>query len=242
QFWISQTEIERRHIAESFTFELSKCEREDIRVRMVAGLRNVDEELAATVAEGLGLPEMPAATEPARPPRADLPASPALSILERGPITFAGRKIGVLVTNGADAEGLAALRAAAAAEQANVEIIAPAVGGVDASDGTRVKAAQQIDGAPSVLYDAVVVLASAGGARALSARPAARDFVTDAVAHCKFIGYTSAASVLFEAAGLPADPSDLDEGFISLDDYPAAEFIARCRQLRHWDRQRAAIA
>jgi len=241
QFWISQTDIERRHVAEAFTFELSKCEREEIRVRMVAGLRNVDEELAATVAEGLGLLEMPEATEPARAPRADLPPSPALSILERGPGSFAGRKIGVLITNGADAEALAALRSAAAAEQATVEIVAPAVGGVDASDGTRVQAKQQVDGAPSVLYDAVVILASPGGARALSARPPARDFVTDAVAHCKFIGYTSGASVLFEAAGLPADPSDLDEGFVSLDDYPPAEFIARCRQLRYWDRQRAAV-
>jgi len=208
---------------------------------MVAGLRNVDEELAATVAEGLGLLEMPEATEPARAPRADLPPSPALSILERGPGSFAGRKIGVLITNGADAEALAALRSAAAAEQATVEIVAPAVGGVDASDGTRVQAKQQVDGAPSVLYDAVVILASPGGARALSARAPARDFVTDAVAHCKFIGYTSGASVLFEAAGLPADPSDLDEGFVSLDDYPPAEFIARCRQLRYWDRQRAAV-
>ena len=238
QFWVSQTDIERRHIAEAFTFELSKCEREEIRIRMVAGLRNVDEELAATVAEGLGLLEMPEAAEPARAPRADLPPSPALSIIEHGPGSFAGRKIGVLITNGADAEALAALRAAATAEQAAVEIVAPAVGGVDASDGTRVRARQQIDGAPSVLYDAVVILASPGGARALAARPAARDFVTDAVAHCKFIGYTSGASVLFEAAGLPADPSGVDEGFVSLDDYPPAEFVARCRQLRHWDRQR----
>jgi catalase len=241
QFYISQTDIERRHIAEAFTFELSKCDRADIRSRMVAGLRNVDEELAATVAEGLGLLEMPEPVEPARPPRADLPPSPALSIIERGPGSFAGRKIGVLVTNGADAETLAALRAAAAAEEANVEIVAPAVGGVDASDGTRVQADQQVDGAPSVLYDAVVVLASPGGARALAARPPARDFVTDAVAHCKFVGYTGAASVLFEAAGLPGDPTGLDEGFISLDEYPPAEFIARCRQLRHWDRQRAAV-
>jgi catalase len=254
QFYISQTDIERRHIAEAFTFELSKCEREEIRIRMVAGLRNVDEDLAATVAEGLGLREMPAPVEPAREPRRDLPASPALSILERGPDSFAGRKIGVLVTNGADAETLAALQAAAAAEQATVEIVAPVVGGVDASDGTRVRAAQQIDGAPSVLYDAVAILASPGGARALAARPAARDFVTDAVAHCKFIGYTSGAAVLFEAAGLPGTssesglsggsggPGDLDGGFISLDDYPAAEFVARCRQLRYWDRQRVVVA
>ena len=242
QFYISQTDIERRHIAEAFTFELSKCGREAIRTRMVAGLRNVDEELAATVAEGLGLPSLPAAAEAARAPRADLPASPALSILGQGPYGFAGRKIGVLVTNGADAETLAALRAAAGAEQANAEIIAPAVGGVDASDGNRVRADQQIDGAPSVLYDAVVILASPDGARALAARPAARDFLTDATAHCKFIGYTGGAAVLFEAAGLPVEAADLDGGFVSLDEYPAAEFIARCRQLRYWDRQRVAVA
>jgi catalase len=237
QFYISQTDIERRHIAEAFTFELSKCEREEIRIRMVAGLRNVDEELAAVVAEGLGLRELPAPTEPARQPRYDLPASPALSILGRDHPGFAGRKLGVLVTSGADAETLAALRAAAAAEGTVVEIIAAAVGGVDISDGTRVLAGQQLDGAPSVLYDAVAILAASGGARSLAARPAARDFVTDAVAHCKFIGYTSGAAVLFEAAGLPMDPASADEGFISLSEHPAAEFIARCRQLRHWQRE-----
>jgi len=115
----------------------------------------------------------------------------------------------VLVTNGADAETLAALRAAAEAAGATVEIIAPVVGGVDVSDGSRV--------------------------------PAGRDFVTDAVAHCKFIGYTSGAAVLFEAAGLPMDPATEDDGFISLSEHPAAEFIARCGQLRHWDRELATV-
>jgi catalase len=242
QFYISQNDVERKHIAEAFTFELSKCDREEIRTRMVAGLRNVDDELAANVAEGLGLRELPAPAEPARQPRQDLPPSPALSILAsqdgpRGPRSFAGRKLGVLVTNGADAETLAALRGAAEAEGVTVEIIAPAVGGVDISDGTRVRADQQLDGAPSVLYDAVAILAEPGGARALAARPPARDFVTDAVAHCKFIGYTSGAAVLFEAAGLPLNPADEDDGFISLGEHPAAEFIARCRQLRFWQRE-----
>jgi catalase len=237
QFWVSQAPVERRHIADAFAFELSKVERQDIRARMVAGLRNVDEDLAAAVAESLGMRELPAAAAPARAPRTDLPPSPALSILGRGPGSFAGRKIGVLVTNGGDAETLAALRAAAADEGATVEIVAPVVGGVDISDGTLVPADQQIDGAPSVLYDAVAIIAEPGGARALAARPAARDFVTDAVAHCKFVGYTSGAAVLFEAAGLPADPSAADEGFISLNEHPAAEFVARCRQLRHWDRE-----
>jgi catalase len=237
QFYVSQTEVERRHIADAFTFELSKVERAEIRTRIVAGLRNVDEDLAATVAEGLGLRELPPATAPARQPDRGLAPSPALSILGRGSGSFAGRKLGVLVTNGADAAALAALRAAAAAEGTTVEIVAPAVGGVDISDGTTVRADQQIDGAPSVLYDAVAILAAPGAARVLAARPAARDFVTDAVAHCKFIGYTSGAAGLFEAVGLPADPAGGDAGFVSLGDHPPADFIARCRQLRYWNRE-----
>jgi catalase len=88
-----------------------------------------------------------------------------------------------------------------------------------------------------VLYDAVAVLAAPGGARALAARPPARDFVTDAVAHCKFIGFLDGAAVLFEAAGLPADPSSADEGFINLSEHSATEFITRCRQLRFWHRE-----
>ena len=237
QFYLSQDDIERRHIADAFTFELSKCQRAEIRTRMVAGLRNVDEDLAATVAEGLGLRELPTPAEPASPRGRDLPPSPALSILGNGPDSFAGRKLGILVTNGASAETLAALRSAAEDEGATVEIIAPVVDGVDVTDGTRVPAGQQVDGAPSVLYDAVAVIAEEGGARALAARPAARDFVTDAVAHCKFVAYTSGAAVLFETAGLPAEPAASDDGFLNLGDHAPAEFIARCRRLRHWDRQ-----
>ena len=43
---------------------------------MVAGLRNVDEDLAATVAEGLGLRELPPAATPARPPDRTWPRRP----------------------------------------------------------------------------------------------------------------------------------------------------------------------
>jgi catalase len=243
QFYLSQTDIERRHICEAFTFELSKVTSPPVRSRMVARLRNVDEDLASAVAEGLGLRETPAALEPARAPRTDLPESPALSILLRGPGSFAGRKLGVLVTAGADAEVLAALRSAAAAEQATVEVIAPVVGGIDASDRSLVTADQQVDGAPSVLYDAVAVIASPGGARALATNPTARDFLADAYAHCKFIGYTSGAAPLFDATGLELDSDAVtrDGGIISLDSRSATDFITGCRQLRFWDRQRVPV-
>ena len=234
QFLVSQTEAEQQHIIDAFVFELSKCDRMAIRTRMVAGLRNVDEDLARSVADGLGLPELPDALPPAREPVRDLPASPALSILANGPGSFAGRKLGILVTDGADAAKLVQLTAAAEEAKVNVELVAPAVGGIQASDGHRVPAGQKIEGGPSVLYDAVVVLTAQDGAGALAALPAARDFVTDAYAHAKFIGHTGAAAPLFEAAGLSRL---MDDGFVSLDQTAAAEFISRCAQLRFWPRQ-----
>ncbi|HTU76009.1 MAG TPA: catalase [Trebonia sp.] len=236
QFYLSQTDIEQLHIADAFTFELSKCEKVQIRTRIVAALRNVHEELAATVAEGLGLRELPDPAPAARPPRQDLASSPALSIVARGPASFAGRKLGLLITNGADAQIIAALRSAAESEGTVTEIITPVAGGVDASDGSLIPG-RQIDGAPSVLFDAIAIVADPDAARALTASPAARDFVADAYAHCKFIAATAGAEPLFAAAGL-AGGAVADGGFADLSEQTPADFIARCRQLRFWDRQR----
>ena len=84
----------------------------------------------------------------------------------------------MLITDGADADLFAALVAAATKEGATLEVIAPHVGGATLSDGQLVPAKQKIDGGPSVLYDAVVVLASEAGAAMLAKLPPAKDFVS----------------------------------------------------------------
>ncbi len=232
QFFVSQTDIEQAHIVDAFVFELSKCDELAIRTRMVAKLRNVHEDLARRVAEGVGLEKLPESAAAARSPIEDLAPSPALSILRNGPSSFKGRKLGVLVSDGCDGALLTALRDAAEDEGANVEIVAPTIGGIS-TDGSSIPADQKIGGGPSVLYDAVAVLASREGAAALAATPGARDFVTDAHAHSKFIGYSPDAQNLLAAAGL----SDLlDRGCIMLGDgsTSAVDFIARCRELRFW--------
>ena len=239
QFFISQTEVERRHIIDAFVFELSKCDRAAVRTRMVAGLRNVGDDLAQAVADGLGMDALPERTDPARQPATDLAPSQALGILENGPDTFRGRKIGVLLADGFDSGLLDRLGAAAAREGTTVELIAPSVGGAVAAGGSRVAADQKIDGAPSVLYDAVVLLTSEAGAAALAAMPAARDFVTDAYAHCKFIGLTAGAVRLLDAVGLA---ERRDEGFVTLDGGASPEdYLQRCRSLRYWDRLRVSV-
>jgi catalase len=126
---------------------------------------------------------------------------------------------------------------AAAAEKAGgvLEVIAPKIGGASLSDGKLVAAKQKIDGGPSVLYDAIALLLSQQGAALLSKDAAAKDFVTDAFAHCKFIGYTAEAQALFEKAGLAGQ---LDEACIELSSAKDAKaFIETCGQLRFWDRE-----
>lgn len=234
QFYISQTPIEQKHLGDALVFELSKCERPDIRSRVVSHLRHIDEELAGTVANGLGLP-LPEPAKAARPVVTGLPPSDPLSIVKRGPGSFAGRKLGILLTDGADGALFSALVAAVDKEKAIYEVIAPKIGGATLSDGTQVAAKQKIDGGPSVLFDAVAILASNDGATLLAGDATAKDFATDAFAHCKFIGYSPEAMAVFEKAGM-AD--DLDEGCIELGSTgDVGAFLTACGELRLWTRE-----
>jgi len=234
QFYFSQTPIEQKHIGDALVFELSKVERPDIRSRMVSHLRNIDGDLAVTVADGLGL-ELPEAAKAARPTISDLPPSDALSIVKNGPQSFAGRKLGLLVTDGADADLVNALIAAVKKAGAMCEIVAPKIGGATLSDGTLLKADQKVDGGPSILYDAVAVIASDDGAELLAMDATAKDFVTDAFAHCKFIGLSKQTQPLLAKAGI-AD--DLDDGCFALaSKADANSFVEALAPLRFWDRE-----
>lgn len=237
QFYVSQTETEQQHIVDALVFELSKVETPAIRSRIVAHLLNIHQDLANQVAEGLRLKEMPEPADAARPTRQDLEKSPALSMLLNSPDSFKGRKMGVLVTDGMDITLFNALKAALKEEGALYEIIAQKIGGVEASDGSWIEADEKIDGGPSVLYDAVALLLSEDGAKSLVKEPTARDFVADAFAHLKFIGYVEAAIPLLEKAGVV---ENCDDGLIALDESDACStFLTTCRQLRFWEREAA---
>jgi catalase len=236
QFFISQTPGEQSHIAAALTFELSKVKIPAIRERMVSHLLNIDDALANMVADKLGLQKMPKAADAAVPCRQDLDPSPALSIVKNGPERFEGRKLGILVTAGTDAGLLKAVKSAFDKAGADFEIVAPKVAGVKASDGSWIEADQMIDGGPSVLYDAVALLPSEEGIADLLQEAAARDFVADAFAHCKFIGYVSTSLPLFEKAGIAG--ADLDDGCIAIaGPKDAKSFVERLANLRVWDRE-----
>ncbi|QJU60310.1 catalase [Sphingomonas sp. AP4-R1] len=235
QFFLSQTSIEQKHIGDALVFELSKVQRVDIREKMVSHLRNIDDKLARTVATGLRLSNFPDPIAAASPP-IDLPPSEALSIIRRGPNSFEGRKLAILVTDGASAKIVTALTKAVEKAKAVYEVVTPQIGGAQLDDGTVIEGQQKIDGGPSVLYDAVAIVVSADGAAQLAIDKPAKDFVSDAYAHAKFIGFTADALPFLEKAGVA--PDDMDEGVVALDGAKDANaFLDLCGKLRLWDRE-----
>jgi catalase len=235
QFYLSQTSLEQRHIAKALIFELSKVKKIAIRERMVSHLLNIDKDLANEVGAGLRLSLLPAAATPALPVKMSLKVSPALSIILNAPNHFKGRKLGILLTDGADAALFNDLKTTAEKSGAQFEIIAPKIGGVILNDGSLINAEQNIEGGSSVLYDAVAILASEAGVRILIEIPAARDFVTDAFSHFKFMAYIKEVEALLQKICLLGN---LDKGCILLNNkLTVQKFIRQCGQLRFWERE-----
>jgi catalase len=160
---------------------------------------------------------------------------PALSMLAKPLESFRGRRLGVLVSSGADAKTLRMLRKAAEAEGMTMSIVAPTVEGVVDSEGGAVHVAEKIDGGPSVLFDAVAVVLATDRADEIAALPGAKDFVSDAHAHQKYVAYTDAAAALFAAAAVDHESGP---GYRRLDGTrkTADDFVQTCRQVRAWDR------
>src|SRR5580693_1663678 len=152
-FYRSLTPLEQAHVVEAFTFELGKCYEQAIKERELQVLANVDADLCAQVAAGLGLPA------PSGSPASDAGLSPALSqvVTEAGPI--AGRKIGIIADAGADLAGISNVRKAAAKLGATALVIAP-VGGVLGSGARKETVDRTLLTTRSVEFDALVV---AGG-------------------------------------------------------------------------------
>lgn len=216
-FYRSQTPSEQAHIASSFVFELSKVGLLDqVPPRMVANLRNVDEELAQRVAAGLGL-ELPKKAAAAREP-VDMPPSDALSIQKNMKRTLKDRAVGILIADGSDAGELAAVKAAVEGAGAKAVLVAPKVGGAKLSDGKVQKADGQLAGTPSQLFDAVAVVLSKDGCAALLKEAAAVEWVMNAFGHLKAIGASSAAKPLLDKAGVEPDEgvTGLDKAFVKV--------------------------
>ncbi|MGW3391803.1 catalase [Streptomyces cinereoruber] len=211
-FWLSMTPVEREHIVAAYTFELGKCYEQAVKERQLLALANIDSELCAQVAAGLGLPA-PEATQPL----ADVRPSPALSQVG-GEWPADGRVVGIVTDGSTDADGVRALRRAVLDAGMVPLVVAPAGGklgdGADAITVQRTFATTR-----SVEFDALVLAGTpAPGADAQGARDAKAGepgqggaavdprlalLVSEAFRHAKAIGGWAGAESVLAAASVP---------------------------------------
>lgn len=222
-FYRSQTENERAHIASALVFELSKVSLEHVRLRTLSRLRNIDEDLAQRVADGLAmdLPEKaPAASEPV-----DMKPSDALSIQKQAQDSLKGRKVGILFAEGSDKETIDRIKGEVESDGGTAFLVAPKVGELKVKGGS-LKADGQLAGSPSVLFDAVASILMPDQVEKLLKDAGAVQWFADAFAHCKTIAYCEGTKKLLEKANV-----EYDDGVVPNADFPKSGIA------RRWERE-----
>jgi catalase len=193
-FYRSMTAVEQTHIVEAYTFELGKVYEQLIKERVLGVLANIDAELCARVAAGLGLPA------PAGNPAENVTPSPALSQVVDTPGPIAGRKIAVVADAGSDLAGIGKLRTTMDALGVTVLVLAPA-GGVLGKGRKALAVDRTILTTRSIEFDAIVI---AGGTTPSGALEQAI-LLQEAYRHCKALAAWGDGEAILSGAGIPLD-------------------------------------
>ncbi|WP_432710346.1 catalase [Pedobacter sp.] len=260
-FFNSQSDPEKNHIIDAFSFELGKVKSVEVRQRMLGVIAQVDKNLAAGVGYNLGLhvpqePELPmnlsfpADADPAdyQPvdKESEIYISAALSMVNTVKDTIKSRKIAILAADGVNSDSLKAVMDALINEDAIVEVIAPRLGLVISEQDKKIPVDHTFLTAASVFYDAVYVPGGTNSVATLEAEADAVHFLNEAFKHCKAIAADADALQVLEATyfskKLPDDFSDvsvLTEGIIVSDDTAklTKQFITAIAQHRFWERE-----
>lgn len=254
-FFNSQSDPEKDHIVQAFSFELGKVKTISVRERMLGILSLVDKGLAAQVAVALGL-HIPQPIE--QPVNKSVPAdgvpeefeplnvegsikkSAALSMANSPKDSIETRKIAILAADGVDERSVSTIKDAIEAEGGVVEIVSCHGGFIASLNDEQIKVDDTVLTTASVLFDAVYVPGGANSVASIEADADAVHFLNEAFKHCKPIAADISALQVLEATYF-AKKIQSDEGVIFSDD-PASlaqSFIAAIRQHRFWERERA---
>ncbi|WP_312129891.1 catalase [Lysinibacillus capsici] len=210
-FWLSMTDIEKKHIIDAFSFELGKVKNKAIRKQVVDMYANVSYSLASSIAERIGI---------VPPVEVEVPhiqqISPAVSQVINAKESVKSNKVAVIVTENSR-EKLNELIATFLSEDIVVELVSNKQGIVSGYEIHETFATTS-----SVLYDGVYVT---GAFQNSYEQAKAEQFIEQAYQHCKTIGYTENVLFLQHIAnkhGVANDPKS---------------FVHALAKHRHWVRE-----
>jgi catalase len=255
-FLNSQSEAEKRHMVEAFSFELGKVNTVAIRERMLGILGLVDGKLAKKVGDNLGLivPESPLQPINHSVPAGENPddyqpidkkpklaASPALSMATAPGGTIETRKIAFLAADGVDDKSFDIVKKALIKAGAVVEVVAPRQGKLVTAGQAELPIDHSLLTAASVFYDAVYIPGGAKSIQVIAEDADAIHFLNEAFRHCKAIAADeSATAVLNNTYFFPRlSGDDSVNGLLMGSDLPklASEFILAISGHRTWERE-----
>ncbi|EFI70638.1 catalase [Lysinibacillus fusiformis ZC1] len=210
-FWLSMTDIEKKHIIDAFSFELGKVKNKAIRKQVVDMYAHVSYSLASAIAERIGI---------VPPVEVEVPhiqqTSPAVSQVINAKESVKSNKVAIIVTENSG-EKLNELIATFLSEDIVVELVSNKQGIVSGYEIHETFATTS-----SVLYDGVYVT---GAFQNSYEQAKAEQFIEQAYQHCKTIGYTENVLFLKHIAnihGVATDPKS---------------FVHALAKHRHWVRE-----
>ena len=244
-FYMSQSEPEKQHIVDAYTFELGKVKRVEIRERMLGLLNQIDKDLAYKVADGLGLkvpteiPENHQHSPDDKPEdyksvikKSQIDKSPALSMANTRKDTIETRRIAIFAEPGVDVKEVKNIKSALKEQKAMVKVVSSKLGEI-ISDNDTLAIDESILTSASVLYDALVIPnGNDEMKKMLESDKRFGEFLQNSYKHFKAIAVNGTAVDYMKKT--LADIYTSDKGVImnkSVDD-----FIDAVKQHRFWDR------
>jgi catalase len=226
-FWRSMSEVEQDHIADAFTFELGKVDVPAVVTLMVERLAHIDDELAARVAKGLGVPapEVEIADDDQEL------VSPALAMVTEDEYPIDGRVVHILAADGSDTTGIAVVKESLLAAGVTPHVIATHKGSIVGGDGSELTVDRSFHTSSSAEADGVVVAASVS---ALRNDPAVATYLQSAFRHFKSVGAWGDGADLLATVGIDLEAP----GVVVVEtasELPEA-FGAALSVHRHWER------
>lgn len=245
-FYNSQSDAEKAHIVNAYSFELSKVTDENIRRRELAILNQVDQDLARQVGDNLGLvppKELDPLTlqfarnnhpgYPLAPRQPEVEKSAALSMkVAPGKGTIATRKVAFLIANGVSGASIDSMKAALEKEGAEAVMVADRVGTVTTKEGKAITPKGSLLTEASVCYDAVYTPAG-DSLDTLAGSADYYQFIEEAYRHCKALAFAAGAEKLLDNSRIKTDRGVI----LASAGQKESDFIGILKEHRVWERE-----
>lgn len=250
-FYNSQSEPEKNHICDAYSFELSKIESAEIRKRYLAILNQIDKDLAQKVGDNLGLKPAKDLDEltlkfarqnhpnyPITPKKPEIEKSAALSMLIKpGEGSIATRKVAFLVADGVSKSSIDKMKKALEAEGAKAVLVSTKVGKLKFKEGGEEEIQFTYLTEASVCYDAFYT-PSGDSVAALMEESDYFQFLNEGYRHCKALAFDEGAETLLENTYLKNKKDDA--GLILGSSKSLTQnFINAMKGHRVWDREKS---